>query len=346
MNSYRPTWTSISSLEEDPEALRKIFILKLFVMLGMLFSLPFGVLSLFQDNYILSLFLLSTSAILTINYYLVVNKQTYKLSAHIMVYLFFVLYIYLVYSGGVENTGSLWIYIFPSLALFLHGLKHGLVDISIFVILIALMFLVNNGNYLEVTYTDEYKIRLLLSFFIVALLSSSYEYSSTKSFVQMRLLTKKLIDNAKQEQLTELANKRGIYEEMELLFHYAKKHDETLSIMLCDIDYLHDINGRYGLDVGNMVIKEIEQEIQNSIKNSGTVARWSGEEFLILLPQTKLNDAYKFSVALEKRIKNLSIMHDRKPIQVSLTTGVSDIENTKSIYSAIRQADNKMYNVI
>jgi diguanylate cyclase (GGDEF)-like protein len=210
-------------------------------------------------------------------------------------------------------------------------------------LLLSLMFYVNNGSFLEAVYTDEYKIRLILSFAVVTLLTSLYEHSSIKSFAQMRLLTKKLIDVAKEEQLTELASKRGIYEEMELLFDYAKEHNQTLIVMICDIDYLHDIHGRYGDTVGEMVIKEISQEIQNSIKNSDTVARWSGEEFIILFPQMELLDVHKYSTALEKRIKNLKIMHDRKPIQVSLTTGTSDIENVKSVYTAIRQADNKMY---
>ena len=114
--------------------------------------------------------------------------------------------------------------------------------------------------------------------------------------------------------------------------------------MLCDIDYLHDINGRYGSDVREMVIKEISQEIQNSIKNSDAVAWWSGEEFIVLFPQTNLSDAHKYSIALKKRIKNLKIIHDRKPIQVTLTTGASNIENANSVYSAVRQADSKMYN--
>ena len=345
MNSYRPTWTSISSVEEDPEALRKIYILKLFVMLGILFTLPLAVLSLFEDNTILSLSLLSISALLSINYYLMVNKQTYSLGSHVIVYLFFFLFIYLVYSGGVADTGSLWIYTFPALALFLHGLKHGLIDICVFLFLITLMFYLNNGSYLEAIYTDEYKIRVILIFTVITLLTSLYEYSSTHSFENMRVLTKKLIAIAKEDQLTELAGKRGIYEEVELLFHYAKENNESLVIMLCDIDYLHDIKGRYGSEVGDMVIKEIYQEIQNSIKNSDSVAKWSGEEFIILLPEMKLSDAHKYSRALEKRIENLKIIHDRKPIQVSLTTGASDIENVQSVYSAVRQADNKMYNI-
>ena len=344
MNSYTSADAVVSSIEEDPEALRKIFILKFFVMLGILFTLPFGVLSLFQDNVILSLSLLFISALLSINYYFIVNRETYSFGGPLVVYLFFFLFLYLVYSGGVANTGSLWIFTFPALALFLQGLKHGLIDIAIFLLIITLMLFLNNGVYMEAAYTDEYKTRLILIFAVITLLTSLYEYSSTDSFKQMRLLTKKLIDVAKEDQLTELASKRGIYEEMELLFHYAKEHNEALVVMLCDIDYLHDINGRYGHEVGEMVIKEISQEIQNSIKNSDTVAKWSGEEFIILLPQTGLSDAHKYASALKKRIKNLKIMHDRKPIQVSLTTGASNIENVKSVYSAVRQADNKMYN--
>jgi len=284
-----------------------------------------------------------TAVLLGMNYVFAIRKGHYNMGSHIIVYVFLLLFIYLVYSGGIENTGSLWIYAFPALALFLHGLKHGLVDIGIFVFILSLMFLVNSDAYLAASYSAEHKSRLILSFLIVTFLSSLYEYSSTKSFEEMRRLTEKLIYTAKQDQLAELTHKRGIHEEMEALYHHAKEHDEPLSIMLCDIDYLHDINGRYGKDVGDMVIREVANEIQHSIKNSHSLARWSGEEFLILLPQTHINDAYNFADALTRRIKNLNVMHDRNKIQVSLTMGVSDTKSANSIYAAIRQADNRMY---
>ena len=344
MNSQAAADIVELSIKEDPETLQKISILKLFIILGILFTLPLGILSLFQDNIILSFSLLFISALLLVNYYFIFNSKMYTFASTLLVYLFFFLFLYLVYSGGVENTGSLWIYIFPGLALFLHGLKHGLIDISVFLFIITLMFFLNNGSYLEASYTDEYKIRLILIFAMITLFTSLYEYSSTNSFKKMRLLTNKLIDVGKEDQLSKLTNKRSIYEEVELLFHYAKENKQTLVVMLCDIDYLHDINGRYGSDVREMDIKEISQEIQNSIKNSDAVAWWSGEEFIVLFPQTNLSDAHKYSIALKKRIKNLKIIHDRKPIQVTLTTGASNIENANSVYSAVRQADSKMYN--
>lgn len=334
--------TGMKQSNDNPERLRKSFLIKLFGVLALVITLPFGLLSLYHANYTLSFTLLLISLLFGINYFLVTRKEYYALGANIIVYLFLALFIYLLYSGGVANTGSLWIFSFPALALFLHGLKKGLIDIAIFVILVMLMLLVFHDE-LSTSYDSEYKLRLIVSFLVVTFLSALYEYSNSESFKEMRLLTQKLINVAKQDQLTEPANRRGIHEEMECLYTHAKEFNEDLCVMICDINFLHDINDRYGHDVGDLVIKEVAMEIQNSINNSGTVARWSGEEFLILLPQTKLQDAYKFASALEKRIENLTINYDRQQIRVSVSTGISDVERVNSIYSAVRHADNEMY---
>jgi len=330
---------------ENPKFLRKIFIIKLFGLIGILFTFPLGVLALINGNYTLSFTLIIIAILLGTNYFVIAKKLNYALSANIIVYLFLVLFIYLVYSGGVSHTGTLWIYTFPALALFLHGLKHGLIDIAIFVSLLILMFVLFDSSILEEHYSTAYKLRLILSFLVVTFLSSLYEYSNAKFFDEMQLLTEKLINVAKEDQLSELVKKRGIHEEMECLYQEAKMKSEPMCVMLCDIDYLHDINNRYGHEVGDMVIKEIVTEIQNSIKNSDTLSIWSGEEFLILLPKTELHDAYNFARALEKRIENLEISYDRHPIQLSLSIGISNIEHVKSIYAAVRHADNAMYKV-
>lgn len=332
-------------VEHTPEKLRKIFLIKLFGIIGILVTLPFGIWSLSINQTILGQALLLISILLGINYFLISKKENYALAANIIVYIFLILFLYLVYSGGVENTGPLWIYAFPTIALFLHGLKRGLIDISLFVILLSIILLAFNNEYVMAQYQDEYKLRLLISFLLVTFLSSLYEYSNTKSFMELRILTQRLINVAKQDQLTELANRRGIHETMEHLYQDAKEKNEPLCVMLCDIDFLHDINDAYGHDIGDYVIKEVASEIQNSTKNSQTVARWSGEEFLILLPQVTLDDAHKYAKSLQKRIENLNIACGQSEIQVTLSIGISDISKVNSIYSAVRYADNQMYKI-
>jgi len=329
--------------EYNPGLERNIFLIKLFGLMGVVVTMPFGVLALFRGNTTLSMILISISSILILNYFFASKREKYTFASNVIVYLFLFLFLYLVYSGGIENTGSLWIYVFPALALFLHGFKHGLIDIGIFALgmIVILYFPIDTA--LMASYSDDYKSRLLLSFVAVTFLASLYEYSSIKSFDRVCTLTKKLINVAKEEQLAELARKRSIGEEYELMFAYAKKHDESMSIVLGDIDYLHDIKGRYGDDVGEMVIDEIKNGIENCIKNSEAIVRWTGAEFLILLPKTVYDDALKFAQALEQRIKNLTLMHGGKPMHISLSTGVADIENSHSLYATIRNADSKMY---
>ena len=329
--------------EYNPRLARNIFLIKLFGLMGVLVTMPFGVLALFRGHTTLSMILMSISSVLILNYFFSSKREKYVFASNVIVYLFLSLFLYLIYSGGIENTGSLWIYVFPALALFLHGFKHGLIDIGIFVLGTILILYIPLDTPLLATYSDEYKSRLLLSFITVSFLASLYEYFSLKSFEQVCALSKKLINVAKEEHLAELARKRGIGEECEILFSYAKKHNEKMSIVLADIDYLPDIRGRYGNDVGEMVIYEIKHAIENCTKNSEAIVRWTGAEFLILLPQTVHDDACKFTEALEQRIKNMTLTHDGKPIHISLTTGVADIENSDSIYAAIRNADSKMY---
>lgn len=328
---------------KNPKLARKIYLIKLFGIIGVLVTLPFGLLSMYYGNMKLSILLIVIAVFLSVNYFLVVKTTRYVFASNIIVYLFLLLFVYLVYSGGVENTGSLWIYAFPALALFLHGLKRGLVDIALFVILLTVMFLYPDDAFLSASYSDEYKLRLIFSFLVVSFLSSLYEYSSVKSHEQLEELTYKLIGIAKEEQLAEITSKRSINDEMEVFFYYAMEHDEDLSLVVCDINYLYDIQERYGKDVADMIIDEISKEIKKSIHNSLAISRWTGNEFLIVLPKTNYDDAYTYSKALEKRIKNLKIIHDRKPILCTLTTGVADAKNTKSIYGMIRHADTKMY---
>ncbi len=330
--------------KHDPEAIQKLFILKLFAAWSIIFTFFFGLLCLFEKNTFLSLFLLATSIILLLNYYLITKKEKYTMGTHIIVYLFMFLFFYLVYSGGIANTGSLWIYTFPALALFLHGLKHGLIDIFIFIFCLFFVFYLGNEQFLEASYTSEYKIHLILSFLMVTLLSALYEYSRIKALNQMRQLSTELIENAKDVQLSELSKQRGLYEEVEVLYAQAKENNEKLCIVLCDIDYMHDIFSRFGEEVGDMVIDEITKEIEKSLKNSEGIVRWSGEEFLIVLPNTPYDDAVLYANALEKRIQNYKMKYDGKIMPVSLTTGVTDSKNIKSIYRLIRQADSKMYN--
>ena len=100
-------------------------------MVGMTITGSLGVLALFSADYPLGLLLIAASLVYLVAYRTHKLTKDSTLSAAIIVYSLHALTVSLVYSGGVENTGPLWLFLVPPVSLFLHGLKRGLIEISI-----------------------------------------------------------------------------------------------------------------------------------------------------------------------------------------------------------------------
>ena len=91
--------------------------------------------------------------------------------------------------------------------------------------------------------------------------------------------------------MTGLANHRTFYEVLERELWRSKRYGEQISLIMVDIDNLKQINDQYGHRAGDKVIKEISRRIQESIRQIDTAARYGGDEFAIILPNTSLTDA-------------------------------------------------------
>lgn len=330
----------------NPSLMQNIFLIKLFGLIGVIVTMFFASILLYNGNIVLSMILIIVSAILIVNYFVLIKLEKYNIASNILVYIFLCLFLYLVYSGGVQRTGALWIYIFPILALFLQGFKHGLIDIGICILgIISIFYVLPPKTPLIAVYSDTFKSQLLFSFTLVSFLASLYEFFRVKSCTQVCELSKKLVKISKEEHLSELTRKRCIGEECEILFADAKKHNENMSVVLVDIDYLSDIKRRYGDSIEEIIVDKITHKIKNCIKNDDALIRWTGAEFLILLPYTTYDSAHKFAEELKQRIKNMTLKYDNNPIHMTLTTGVADILNNNSIYTTIRNANNEMYSI-
>ena len=120
---------------KDTEIVRKVYLINLFGFVGILFSLPLAVSAALNHKLQLSFFLLLTSAFCLGNHFYLKKTLDTRWASNILLYTLFTLMIFLVASGGVNNTGPLWVYTFPAVALFLHGFKKGLCDIAIFLII-------------------------------------------------------------------------------------------------------------------------------------------------------------------------------------------------------------------
>jgi diguanylate cyclase (GGDEF)-like protein len=143
--------------------------------------------------------------------------------------------------------------------------------------------------------------------------------------------------------LTELFNRRRFETAIENEFKRTMRYGSPNSCLMIDIDFFKKINDDYGHHTGDVVLKETAQVIKSCIRDIDIIARWGGEEFIILLPETKKEEA----LGVASRIREVMSGHSFSQIERQMTVsiglaGVPDpsIDNAEKL---IHAADLAMY---
>lgn len=106
------------------------------------------------------------------------------------------------------------------------------------------------------------------------------------------------------DSLTKISNRRRLEEVLRNEVERAKRYHQDLSLIMFDIDYFKKVNDNYGHDVGDLILKEIALLVKETIRKSDIFARWGGEEFMILTPNTDLDNAKKLAEKARVRIED------------------------------------------
>jgi len=108
-----------------------------------------------------------------------------------------------------------------------------------------------------------------------------------------KIVEEELQKTASTDPLTELFNRRKFIEILNREMKRECRHSVGLFLIICDIDKFKDINDLYGHPAGDQVLKQFSHVIKNSLRKTDILARWGGEEFVMLFPNTKVNYAKK-----------------------------------------------------
>ncbi len=149
---------------------------------------------------------------------------------------------------------------------------------------------------------------------------------------------------AKIDHLTELNNRRSFYDSAIGLWSTAERYDRVLSIIIIDLDDFKTINDKYGHTHGDQVLIESGRLLMNSIRKGDITARWGGEEFILLLPESNIEDAAIFAERLREKFQTLNIVCGDKTIKITASFGVAqkNVEDI-SIDALIARADKALY---
>ncbi|WP_395377045.1 diguanylate cyclase [Marinicella sp. W31] len=166
-----------------------------------------------------------------------------------------------------------------------------------------------------------------------------------KSAYQHYLLAKKVHSQSITDALTKTYNRYGFFMHIDRLWIDSKKHQRPLSILLMDLDRFKNVNDQHGHISGDMLLKSFAQEIKKLIPEDAILARFGGEEFILLLPATKLERAHILACKIQQFFSD----------HIHQVEGIPGLRNTLSIGVAtrsqqhqkpedlIRQADEALY---
>ncbi|WP_230199476.1 sensor domain-containing diguanylate cyclase [Bacillus ndiopicus] len=133
-------------------------------------------------------------------------------------------------------------------------------------------------------------------------LNETLEYKVQQRTQQLEQAKQELEKLANTDLLTQISNRVRLDMVLEEYFALVKEHETPFSIILLDIDNFKEINDTYGHQVGDQVLIEIAQVLKDAIREQDIVGRWGGEEFLVVCPNTSLNEALQFAEVLRMRI--------------------------------------------
>lgn len=163
--------------------------------------------------------------------------------------------------------------------------------------------------------------------------------------VQLLEVQKELQEQAHKDYLTGLYNRRYFAELAQNYMELFHRERKEACIMMIDIDFFKNINDTYGHAEGDRVIKNLVGALVEHTRHSDIIARFGGEEFLVLLPSTGIKNALSLAQKIRKGVERLKVVSDNSEIiKFTISIGIAEITlEDKNIESAIKRSDDALY---
>jgi len=146
------------------------------------------------------------------------------------------------------------------------------------------------------------------------------------------------------DELTGLFNTRGFAVAANRLFGQALRYDRPASLLMVDSDNLKRVNDAYGHDAGNRLLRHVASAIQAELRASDVPARYGGDEFIILLPETPAQGALDVAERIRKAIAGSPLPLEAKTIECSVSIGVACFpQEGRTLDALAARADRALY---
>lgn len=337
---------------------RRLFLIYVSLYLALCLVLAMGGVAFYQGKSLLGLVDMLIAMLIAM---IIINQHfRCKLSftVNMVTFLAGLFFFWLLIYGGVERTAFVWYYTFPLFAGFMLGLKRGTIY-SIILGFGAIVYFISDSWFpFLAQYPVSFKLRFIPSYFVLIFFSYLAENLRAKASDELRKAnenleqrvrerTAELVSKNKElalasatDSLTGIKNRMKLDETLEYELNMANRYNNDLSMILIDLDFFKEVNDVYGHLAGDDVLRRFAKVISEHVRDTDTVGRWGGEEFLIICPSTNREKAMMIAEKLREVIAS-----EKFPIIGSITAsfGVTTHINGDNLNTIVKRADNALY---
>ncbi len=154
----------------------------------------------------------------------------------------------------------------------------------------------------------------------------------------------KLFNIATSDSLTKLHNKRYTISELENQYKIAKRNNRIFSLIMFDIDDFKAINDKHGHIAGDEFLKNVASHINENLREQDFAGRFGGDEFLIILPETKIEGATILADRIREKIEKSEIVYGDHKIKTTISGGTSQFNfNYNNVGELLEITDKVLY---
>lgn len=161
--------------------------------------------------------------------------------------------------------------------------------------------------------------------------------------LQLEETLKKLEEAASTDELTGLLNRRELNNRMSYELKKAQRKKSHMALMILDLDHFKNINDTHGHHCGDLVLKYVADCLKQHFRNTDSVARWGGEEFLVLMPDTSLEKAEQVCSRALKSLSKGEFCYNTHPISITASAGLCEMNHQTDPELALHIADERLY---
>lgn len=155
-----------------------------------------------------------------------------------------------------------------------------------------------------------------------------------------KIQAQEALNNARTDHLTALYNQTYFKERLEIEVERAHRYQASLSLVMMDLDHFKKINDFYGHPQGDIVIKDVAERIRYQLRSSDISCRYGGDEFALLLVQTKVDDAQALCKRIEQSFKDTDFSLG---LNLTASFGIAQLSSTQTAEEFLQEADSLLY---